>query len=76
LESLIKTDSPVSNNENVADKIAETENRLPETNSNNSKIAEYDVAEVEKIGRKSAVNLAVGTVFGFLMGLFYFKKKR
>ncbi len=76
MESLIKTDSSVSNNENVADKIAETENRLPETNSNNSKIAEYDVAEVEKIGRKSAVNLAVGTVFGFLMGLFYFKKKR
>jgi membrane protein len=76
MESLIKIDSSVSNNENVADKIAETENRLPETNSNNSKIAEYDVAEVEKIGRKSAVNLAVGTVFGFLMGLFYFKKKR
>jgi membrane protein len=76
MESLIKTDSSVSNNENVADKIAETENRLPETNSNNSKIAEYDVAEVEKIGKKSAVNLAVGTVFGFLMGLFYFKKKR
>jgi membrane protein len=76
LESLIKTDSPVSNNENADDKIAKTENRLPETSRINPQITEYDDAEVEKIGKKSAVNLAVGTAFGFLMGLFYFRKKR
>jgi hypothetical protein len=48
---------------------------LTETEKTNLQTVEYDAAEVEKIGKKSAVNLAVGTVFGFLMGLFYFKKK-
>ncbi len=76
MESLIKTDSQVSDNKNGADKTFQTENRPTETTKVNSQTAEYDAAEIEKIGNKSAVNLAVGTVFGFMMGLFYFKKKR
>ncbi len=76
MESLLKTDSSVTNNENAADKIAKTEKRTTDTDESKLQTTEYDAAEVEKIGKKSAVNLAVGTVFGFLMGLFYFKKKR
>jgi membrane protein len=76
LESLVKSDASTSNKENADDKNPKPENRSLEMDKNNQQAAEYDKAEVEKIGKKSAVNLAVGTVFGFLMGLFYFKKKR
>jgi hypothetical protein len=80
LEVLAKTDSTATDNENVDDEIVDdksvkTENHLTETGKRNHQPTEYDPAEVEKIGKKSAVNLAVGTAFGFLLGLFYFKKK-
>jgi membrane protein len=75
LEVLIKTDSTKTNNENAVEENVKTEKALTEIDKSNHQPAEYDAAEVEKISKKSAVNLAVGTVFGFLMGLFYFKKK-
>jgi YihY family inner membrane protein len=80
LEVLAKTDSTATDNENVDDEndddeSVKTENRLTKTGKSNHQPTEYDPAEVEKIGKKTAVNLAVGTVFGFMMGLFYFKKK-
>jgi membrane protein len=75
LEVLSKTDATTIDDEEVNDEIAKTESGLIETEKNNLRIVEYDPAQVEKIGKKPAVNLAVGTVFGFLMGLFFFKKK-
>ena len=75
LEVLTKTDSSATSNEETADKIIKTESSLTNQDKTDMQSAEYDEKEVEKIGKKSAVNLAVGTVFGFLMGLFYFKKK-
>ena len=75
LEVLAKTDFSDTNDEEATDETAKTGSDLTETDKTNLRTVEYDPAEVEKIGKKSAVNLAVGTVFGFLMGLFYFKKK-
>jgi len=80
LETLVKADSTVLIDEKTEDKTedkpAESENLPTKTNRVEPQVIEYDAAEVEKIGKKPVVNLAVGTVFGFLMGLFYFKKKR
>jgi len=76
MDVLKKVDSPARSNENAADTISKSEEPLTETKSIQPDITEYDGAEVEEIGKKSGVNLAIGTVFGFLMGLFYFKKKR
>jgi len=80
LETLVKADSTVlideKTDDKTEDKPAESENLPTETNRVEPQVTEYDAAEVEKIGKKPVVNLAVGTVFGFLMGLFYFKKKR
>jgi membrane protein len=76
MDVLKKVDSPARSNENAADTISKPEEPLTETKSIQPDITEYDGAEVEEIGKKSGVNLAIGTVFGFLMGLFYFKKKR
>lgn len=85
LEVLAKTDSTATDNENVDDEHVDdedvddesvkAENSLTKAGKSNHQPTEYDPAEIEKIGKKSAVNLAVGTVFGFLMALFYFKKK-
>ena len=80
LETLVKADSTVlideKTDDKTEDKPAESENLLTKTKRVEPQVTEYDAAEVEKIGKKPVVNLAVGTVFGFLMGLFYFKKKR
>ena len=80
LETLVKADSTVlideKTDDKTEDKPAESENLPTKTNRVEPQVTEYDAAEVEKIGKKPVVNLAVGTVFGFLMGLFYFKKKR
>ena len=80
LETLVKADSTVlideTTDDKTEDKPAESENLPTKTNRVEPQVTEYDAAEVEKIGKKPVVNLAVGTVFGFLMGLFYFKKKR
>jgi membrane protein len=74
---LTKSDSAEPKEEENADKkAADPEKSLTETNDFKPQTAEYDAEESAKIGKKSALNLAVGTVFGFLMGLFYFKKKR
>jgi len=80
LETLVKADSTVlideKTDDKTEDKPAESKNLPTKTNRVEPQVTEYDAAEVEKIGKKPVVNLAVGTVFGFLMGLFYFKKKR
>jgi len=80
LETLVKADSTVlideKTDDKTEDKPAESENLPTKTIRVEPQVIEYDAAEVEKIGKKPVVNLAVGTVFGFLMGLFYFKKKR
>jgi len=80
LETLVKADSTVlideTTDDKTEDKPAESENLPTKTNRVEPQVTEYDATEVEKIGKKPVVNLAVGTVFGFLMGLFYFKKKR
>ena len=74
-ESLKKEDSSTANDKDSSDKIAKSENRPSETDKANPPAAEYDKQEVEKIGKKSGFTLAVGTVFGFLMGVFFSKKK-
>jgi membrane protein len=77
LDALKEIDSPASDKKDgAAAKVAKTENRLSEPDDKKPEVVEYDDAEVEKIGKKSIVNLTVGTVFGFLMGLFFSKKKR
>lgn len=82
LDLLAKTHSTESDKKIVESKTNETssadskdKSTVPE-NINPPVSTDYDAAEAAKIGKKSGLNLAVGTVFGFLMGLFYFKKKR
>jgi membrane protein len=76
LEVLATPISSPPNDEDAADKTDKPESNPTEISRINPPTVDYDAAEIEKIGKKPALNLAVGTVFGFLMGLFYFKKKR
>ena len=55
--------------------VVQSKNLLTETPDNKPATEDFDRSEAERIGKKPALNLAVGTVFGFLMGLFFFKKK-
>lgn len=74
INSIEKSDSSTPDKEKKLEKVDSNKESL---NAENKRPAapEYDEKEVAKIGKKSAVNLAVGTVFGFLMGLFFNKKK-
>ena len=77
IESLIKTHSLEDHNPaDAGEDAAENSLDLNKTNETKLPVEEYESRELERIGKKPALNLAVGTVFGFLMGLFYFKKKR
>jgi membrane protein len=73
---LNKAVSPAMKDENADGEISKSEEISSEAKSVQPETPEFDEAEAEKIGKKSGLNLAVGTVFGFLMGLFYIKKKR
>lgn len=66
--------SAMDDEKSDSDKVSKSQENL--TKGSPPEMPEFDPAASEKIGKKSGLNLAVGTVFGFLMGLFYFKKKR
>lgn len=76
MESLIKihsSDASIVHSSDVPDK---SESNYREFKEIKVLVKELDNAETERNGKKPVLNLAVGTAFGFLMGLFYFRKKR
>lgn len=74
IDSLKKADTSIKNTGKSIDKTAKHEDDAPEKIQSSSPVEKFDEAEAERIGRKPAISLAVGTVFGFLMGLFFKKK--
>lgn len=70
-----KTTSSPPNAEEVAAPNAPPVEPPPKTKIITAAVKDFNSAESDNIGRKPAVSLVVGTVFGFMMGLFYLKKK-
>ena len=74
MELLKKAHSPAKNKETAGAETVKPDETLNEKKSEHSEETEYDDAEVGKIGKKPVLNLAVGAVFGFLMGMFFKRK--